>query len=237
MPDDSSKPTLSVVMPAYNEEHSIQSVIEEHLSVLAQIPEASAWEIVCVDDASQDATAATLAQLRDRIPRLIVERHAVNQGIYGSFRDGYLRAQGRYIYATGSDGQWPAENLLLLFDALRRGADLVVGVRSNRQAVYTPARRVISFLFNYLSRLLFRVPVRDAGSVKLGIREIFTADLLSRSVFVEAERIIHAQRAGYKVEFVPIEFRPRLGGKATGARITNVLSASLDLLRCLVHYR
>ena len=227
---------LSIVMPAYNEQDSIRAVVEEHVRAARQLPPGSAWEIVVVDDASRDATPQILAGMQPGVPELVVERHAQNQGIYRSFLDGYHRSRGDYIYATGSDGQWPAENLLRMYGEVRQGADLVVGVRTNRRQVYTPARRVVSYLFNALSATLFRVPVRDAGSIKLGARAIFTAELISRSVFAEAERIVYAQRAGYKVVFLPISFLPRSGGRATGASWRNIRSATRDLARTWVRY-
>jgi hypothetical protein len=123
-----------------------------------------------------------------------------------------------------------------MYAEIKQGADLVVGVRTNRRQVYTPARRVVSYFFNALSAVIFRVPVRDAGSIKLGARPIFTADLLSRSVFAEAERIVYAQRARYKVVFLPIVFLPRSGGKATGASWRNIRTATWDLLRTWSRY-
>jgi hypothetical protein len=80
------------------------------------------------------------------------------------------------------------------------------------------------------------VRVEDAGSNKLGVREVFEYPLISKSVFFEAERIILAQRKGLRVEFVPIRFLPRPGGKATGASWKNLRSSLVDLVRCLWRY-
>jgi hypothetical protein len=102
--------------------------------------------------------------------------------------------------------------------------------------VYTPARRVISKAFNLLPRILFGARVEDAGSNKLGVREVFEYQLISRSVFFEAERIILAHRRGRRVEFVPIRFLSRTQGKAMGASWKNLRNSILDLLRCLWKY-
>jgi glycosyltransferase involved in cell wall biosynthesis len=201
---------LSVVMPAYNEEASIEAVIQDHFRILernaGRIPQ---WEVVCVDDASRDRTFEILHALSQREPRLKVVRHQTNLGIFAAFTRCYRESSGTHIYMTGSDGQWPPENLEIMLDRLLSGADLVVGVRNNRREVYTLARRVISFAFNQLPRILFGVTVQDAGSVKLGVREVFQFELISKSPFFEAERIIKAARAGYKVDFVPIRFVTR----------------------------
>jgi uncharacterized protein YqgQ len=137
---------------------------------------------------------------------------------------------------TGSDGQWPAANLEVLLRPLLAGAEVVIGVRTNRHEVYTPARRVISTAFNRLPQVLFGARLQDAGGTKLGVREVFDYDLISRSPFFEAERIILAQRHGLRVEFVPVQFLTRSGGKAMGASARNVRTSVIDLFRCLWKY-
>jgi polyisoprenyl-phosphate glycosyltransferase len=227
---------LSITMPVYNEQASIAQVVLDHAQAAGQLGSALAdWEIVCVDDGSRDRTPEILRELQKKVPRLRVVRQE-NQGIFGAITRGYQEARGSHIFATGSDGQWPAENLELLLRPALAGADLVIGVRSNRREVYTPARRIVSKAFNLLPRILFGVRVEDAGSNKLGVREVFEYPLISRSVFFEAERIILAQRNGRRVEFVPIRFLSRTGGKAMGASWKNLRHSVLDLFRCLWKY-
>jgi glycosyltransferase involved in cell wall biosynthesis len=227
---------LSVVMPVYNEEAAIESVIVEHCEVLRGLHEnVPEWEIVCVDDGSVDRTPEILHNVQALVPQLRVIRQE-NQGIYGALERVFQEARGTHIYNTGSDGQWPAKNLETMLPAIAGGADLVVGVRKNRREVYSMARRLISGCFNLLPRILFGTPIEDAGSVKLGVREDFRYDLISRSVFSEAERIILAHRKGLRIEFVPIHFLPRAGGKAAGASWRNLRTSVRDLFRCLRAY-
>jgi glycosyltransferase involved in cell wall biosynthesis len=227
---------LTVAMAAYNEEAAIERVVLEHVEVLNRIGTAAPeWEIVCVDDGSQDRTPEILRGLQARIPRLRVIRQE-NRGIFGAFTRAYREARGSHIFVTGSDGQWPAENLETMLPLLLSGAEVVVGVRTNRRDVYTPARRAISTLFNRLPRLLFGVRVEDAGGTKLGVRRVFEYKLISSSPFFEAERLILAQRQGLRVEFVPIRFLARSGGKAAGASFKNVYRSAKDLVRCVTAY-
>lgn len=226
---------LSVVMPAYNEESNIESVLEEHIAVLFMLPSiVTEWELLCLDDSSTDSTAEIIETIAHRVDRLRLIRHKTNQGIYQSFSDLYHEARGTHVYATGSDGQWPAKNLLRMIGQLEKGADLVVGERVNRRSVYSVTRRIISHGFNLLPRLLFGIATRDAGSIKLGRQEIFALPLISRSPFVEAERIITARKSGYRVDFIAIEFLPRATGKALGARPRNVVASIRDCLRLFV---
>ena len=228
---------LSVVLPAYNEQGTIEQVILEHYRVLSALgTRLEDWEILCLDDASTDATPAILKKLAASVPKLRVLTHASNQGIFASFRDLFASARGTHIYLTASDGQWPASNLLNMLSALEANADLVVGVRPNRAEIYSAGRRVVSFLFNLLPRIFFGVETSDAGSIKLGVRAVFKFDLISRSPFVEAERIILARRRGYHVAFVPIQFLSRTAGKERGASWRNIRQSLVDCFRCVNFY-
>jgi polyisoprenyl-phosphate glycosyltransferase len=222
---------LSVVMPVYNEEATVERAVGEHVRVLERLKQCD-WEILCVDDASIDASADILERLSRADSRVRLLRHRENRGIYESFDDLFRNARGTYIYMTASDGQWPAENLERMFPLLGKGADLIVGVRQNRSEVYGLKRQAISYAYNFLPRLLFGVKTADAGSVKLGRSEIFRLNLISRSPFAEAERIIRAREYGYRVEFVPIRFQPRGGGKENGAKWSNIKGSLRDLYRC-----
>ena len=225
-------------MGAFNEEAAIEGVVLKHLEELENLkPQVPQWEIVCVDDGSTDATPQILDRLQSRVPELRVIRHRTNQGIAATQAHLYSEARGTHIYFTGSDGQWPTENLPPMLGLVLAGADLVVGVRKNLGEVYNLRRRFVSFAFNVLPWLLLGVKTGDAGSVKLGRRELFTRPVVSRSPFAEAERILLAQRSGHRVDFVPIRFENRSGGKAKGANWRNVSSSVGDLFRCFVAYR
>jgi hypothetical protein len=110
------------------------------------------------------------------------------------------------------------------------GADLVVGVREDKRAVYTPYRRVVSYGYEAIVRLLGS-PVGDPGSIKLGRAAALRVPITSRGVFAEGERLIRATRAGYRIIGCPVPFHPRQSGKATGARTDVVARALLDAAR------
>jgi glycosyltransferase involved in cell wall biosynthesis len=229
---------LSVAMPAYNEEANIERVVLEYIHVLESLQGTiSDWEIVCLDDASTDHTLSILQELAARFPRLKVLRHLQNKGLFESMNDVSRSTSGTHVYLTASDGQWPAKNLPLLLDAvIHEHADLAIWVRRNRWQVYSLRRWILSSLFNLLPWILFGIRMMDAGSVKLGLRAIYASNLISRSPFVEAERILVAQRAGFRIAYVPADFQPRSGGRAGGASLKNILLSLRDCLRCARWY-
>lgn len=230
---------LSVVMPAYNEASSIEGVVREHIRVVERLAwKFSGYEILVLDDGSRDHTLQILNGMTGIVKGLRVIRNERNMGIASAFERLFREAKGTHIFMTGSDGQWPAENLAGMLEAMETiPAELVIGVRTNRQAVYGPWRRVVSALYNVLPRILFGVDTQDAGSIKIGIRDVFNAPVISKSPFADAERIIQAQYKGCRVAHVPIEFRSRHAGHARGAKFSYVVGSLRDCIRCFWRYR
>ncbi len=227
---------LSIVIPVFNEEKTIQRVLEDHLREIRAVEGSlKGWEIVCVDDASTDDSFVTMSRIAQDQPKIRVLRHASNQGIAASFDHLFKESKGTHIYLTAGDDQWPATNLNVLWERLKgTSADLVIGVRHNRQKVYTPWRRLLSFTFNAIPKMLYGVDTQDANGIKLGLREIFVMPLVSRSFFAEVERIITAGRQGYKIAYAPIAFKERASGKAKGAGWRNIGTTLRDLIKFLV---
>lgn len=224
---------LSVLIPAYNEEATVEKVIRDHLRALSALEiKLSDWEFICLDDASTDGTSQILTRFSSENPKIKVLRHEQNQGINASFLRLFQEARGTHIYYTASDGQWPAENLERLIRAMtERKLDLVVGVRKNRPQVYGLWRMILSYGFNWLPFVLFGVKTGDANSIKCGRSEIFKMKLVSRSFFGEVERIIRAKEEGYRIGFEPILFLPRTEGKAYGAKWSNIISTARDCFK------
>ncbi len=225
---------LSVVIPVYNEEKNIKAVLDEHITRLKDFEQ---WEIVCLDDASTDGTWPLLEAYASHQRRLRLLRHETNQGISPSFQRLFEEAMGDYIYLTAGDGQWPAENLTRLLKIYEETqADLVIGVRQRRGQVYGVGRRILSYGFNYLAKVLLRVNVEDANGIKLGRREIFTLQVRSKSFFAEIERVAAAYKKGYHVIHAPVLFLPRRFGVSQGARLKNIAGTLKDFIRFLIKH-
>jgi glycosyltransferase involved in cell wall biosynthesis len=221
-------PVLSIVMPVYNEEVVLGTVIDEALDAGAAT--GLSYELVLLDDASTDRSLDILRDFQTRYPAVMrVLRHESNRGIIATCERLYAEARGRYVFLNSSDGQWKSAEVIAMLQMTDR-FDLVVGRR--RQKRYGLRRRLISGLFNLLPRLLFGVRTYDAGSIKLFRRDVLQIPLRSRSPFREAERIIRAGRLGYRVGVVDVDHHDRRGGRATGARWRLVAQSLWDLGRC-----
>jgi glycosyltransferase involved in cell wall biosynthesis len=223
--------SLSIVVPAYNEAATIEQVVLEALSIGATV--AHDIEVLACDDGSRDETYAILQRLARGDPRVRVLHRAANRGIEASLRALYAAARNEHIFIISADRQWRMTSLVSLARELEAGADLVVGTRRDKRNVYSTYRRLVSYLFEWSVRLL-GAPVGDPGSIKLGVAECFRIPVVSKGPFSEAERLVRAARARYRVSACDVEFHPRRSGKARGARPALVAGAAADLLRTSV---
>jgi glycosyltransferase involved in cell wall biosynthesis len=223
--DDSSG--VTVCIPAYNEEATIKQVVIDAKLALKQA--AIPGEILVLDDCSRDHTWQILRELQKNLPALQLRRHSDNQGIASTFAELYRWASKPLVFLNSGDGQWQMNILLELLPMVSE-FDIVVARRRIKH--YSCGRLLVSWLFNALPVLLFATPTHDAGSVKLVRREIYDIPLISKGVFGEAERIIRASRRGFRIGVKEVEHLPRLAGKASGARLSLVLQAMLDMSRC-----
>jgi glycosyltransferase involved in cell wall biosynthesis len=220
--------SLSIVVPAYNEAASIEATIDDALRVGPTV--ATTLEVLVCNDGSRDATGVLAATAAASDPRVRVLDRKSNRGIEASLRALYAHARCEWVFLMSADRQWPMDSLVELAEAAEKGADFVIGARSNKREVYTPYRQLVSWSYERIVRAL-GAPGGDPGSIKLARRELLHAEVASRGVFAEGERIVRAARSGARVVEVSVEFKRRGAGKATGARRDVVTRALVDAVR------
>lgn len=220
--------SLSIVVPAYNEAASIAETIDDALRIGGTV--ARELEVLVCNDGSRDDTAKIVAAAAARDPRVRLLDRPQNAGIEASMRALYANARYDWVFLMSADRQWPMHSLIELALAAERGADFVIGVRTNKRAIYTPYRRLVSWGYERIVRAL-GAPGGDPGSIKLARRELMNREVASHGVFAEGERLIRAARSGARVVEVGVEFTRRGAGKATGARRDVVARALVDAAR------
>lgn len=201
---------LSVVVPVKNEADNILPLIEEIDRALT--PTGVAYEIVYVDDGSNDATPAKLAEAARRFPRLRRLRHIKSCGQSAAIRSGVFAARGRAIATLDGDGQNDPADLPRLWSAFNApGADLamIAGQRVKRQD--TLVRRWSSRIANRVRAGLLGDDTPDTGcGLKLFRRDAF----LRLPYFDHMHRFLPAlmKREGLKVGLEAVNHRPRERG-------------------------
>ncbi|HEV8229063.1 MAG TPA: glycosyltransferase family 2 protein [Candidatus Limnocylindria bacterium] len=223
-------PQLSVVIPAYNEEHTVAGVVRAHADMGRKI--ATGCEVLVCDDGSTDGTWRVLETVAHGDPSVKLLRNGTNLGIPATMKRLYAAAGGDWIYFTAADGQVPDVALEVMW-AAREGQALVVGRRVPRRDPLT--RVLIAEVYSAGLRAVFRLPVRDVDSVKLYRgADLRAIDVRSRSNFFEAELLITLCRRRRPVTEVVVPHRPRIAGRAKGVTLASAALAIRELLGFMV---
>lgn len=224
------KPSVSLGFPVYNEEKTVDGVLREAEHLMAD--SGLDYEIIVCNDGSTDTSLDIIKKVAGQFPNIRVINHSRNLGIRETFEDLYKEARKEFVFVNATDRQWDTAILLDMFSLVKDG-DIIVASRKNKP--YTPLRRFISWFFNVVPTLLFGVRTFDAGAVKLMKREIIGRfKLVSRSPFSEAERLIRAAKAGYRIVEYPVSVSPRASGRSHAIKINTLFSALVDVFRIWV---
>lgn len=235
-PDPSSPPTLSLVIPAFNEEERLPALIEVLATSAASAVRRAGTElleVLIVDDGSDDGTPKILreAAAGDERLRPVIEFEE-NRGKGAAFAAGVERARGDYVLLADVDLSTPLEELPKLTAAVRDGADIAIGSRAVEGAVVERGpkhRKLTGSAFNSVVRLLTGLRLRDTQN---GFK-LFRADVVRRLVreqdcpgfAFDVELLMRADRAGLRIDEVPVSY---LHDSRSSVR---VVSASAAMLR------
>ena len=223
---------LSVVLPAWNEETVIARTIQSVVETLSQVvPD---YEVIVVDDGSQDQTGAIADALAAANPRIRVVHNRPNRGYGGALISGFNAVSKELTFFMDADGQFDIRDLPQLLERIDE-ADAVLGYRARRQD--TPLRLLNAWGWNVLMRLLFRLQVHDIDcAFKLFPTQLVRrVDVQAQGAMVNTEMLVKLKRLGYKWIEIPVNHYPREGGKATGANLGVIFRAFRELLK--LHYR
>lgn len=226
--------SLSIVVPAYNEEASLASVVRQ-LSTLveAAVPD---YEILIVDDGSRDRTASVAGALAEELPRVRVIRHGTNQGSGGAILTGVAHARSDLVVYVPADGQFHLPEIRDFLQAMA-GSDIVIGARIERSD-YSAFRRLSSRVFIALVNRLFDQDFEDVNWVHMWRRRVFDqVRPRSRGVFLLEEILVRARLAGFHVAEIPSLYVPRLSGRAKGSHPLTILKTILEMARFWLELR
>jgi dolichyl-phosphate beta-glucosyltransferase len=225
--------TLSIVIPAYNEERRLPATLDRIAAYLDRSP-VPVVEILVVDDGSGDGTAA-LVEARGGIVRLV--RNPGNRGKGYAVRNGMLAAKGDWILSTDADLSAPIEELEKLIAAARReNAVVAIGSRAlDRKLVkvHQPMMREVSGrAFNMVMRLVTGLPFRDTQcGFKLfrqdAAKNIFPRQLEDGFSF-DVEDLVIARMLGLRSIEVPVEWSNVEGTKVS---LSQGIKSFADLVR------
>lgn len=222
-------PFLTVFIPAYNEQENLERSVEALRARLAAFP--VSYEILIVNDGSQDRTPALADELAARYAEVRTLHHPKNLGVGGALQTAIPQARGEWLILIPADLALEPSELIHYLEAAPK-ADVVVGLRSDRRD-YTRFRRLISWINIRLIQLLFGMRLRQFQYISMYRTDFLRQVRLEcwRSAFFLPEILIKARDQGLRLVEVEIRYLPRLGGRPTGAQPSLILRTVYDLFR------
>ncbi len=216
---------LSVIIPAYNEAGAIGDTLDELATHLARLE--MPWEVVVVDDASTDETAAVLSGR----PDITLCRHPKNRGYGASLRTGIAATRYELCLFYDADGQFdPADIPALLAGAAE--ADMATGMRgkgSDAPLLRRPGKKILSWTANYLAKET--IPDLNCGYrvVRRPVLERYQ-HLLPEGFSASTTLTLLLLKGGHGVNWVPVTIRRRQGSAST----VSIFSDGFDTLLLIV---
>lgn len=235
-----SRPDLSVVVPCYNEEGNIPELVERTTATLAEL--GIAWELVLVDDGSQDDTWGCIERARQADRRVVGVRHERNRGIVEGWRSGLAAAQGAFLCITDADLQYQPEDIARLWREIRfKNVDLVQGARTTLTRA-RDRRFWLSRGLNFLLNTLFGMRSRDNKSGFLITRRSVFADVIEhryRYKYFQTFILVAAWTKGYSVSEIDTVFADREVGESFVSKTPFgiIFHSLVDLAKGLVEFR
>jgi len=196
---------VSLVVPAYNEEKAIKKVVDEALGYVN--------EIIVVDDGSRDNTAKVVRQNFSDNDKVKLVKHSINQGKAAALRTGIKNSKGDIIIFTDADYTYPASAFPEMIKKLEEGADLVLGNRFRSNMTMPALNKLGNAIFSLVATYITCVNINDGQTgLRAFRREMFSdLDVNAKNLEYETKMTVKAAKLGYKIDEVPIEYRPRIG--------------------------
>lgn len=221
---------LSVFFPLYNEEGSVEDIVEKAVRILNK--EKIDYEILLVNDGSTDKTGQIADELSKKNSNIKVINHEKNLGYGEALKSGFYNAKYDTIVYTDGDGQFDFSEVKKFLEKIEDN-DLIIGYRIKRQ---DPFFRILFkkgwklSLFTFFGLTLKDV---DCGfkMIKKSVLKKIPHLESTRGAMINAELAIKTKKAGFKIEQVGVNHYPRISGKPTGASFKVITRSYIDLLK------
>jgi dolichyl-phosphate beta-glucosyltransferase len=209
----------SVVLPAYDEEHRLPAYLREVLAYFDALCEP--YEVLVVDDGSRGQTRERVRELASAHPAITLHALPGNRGKGCAVRTGMLQAGGALRLMADADGATPIAEVQRLLAAIHAGADLAVGSRARPDpsvvVVARPVRRVFGRVFHMMVRAAGIACVADTQCgfklLRGHVAEALFPHVTTDGFGFDVELLLRAQRAGYRIGEVPVNWANQPGSK------------------------
>ena len=225
------RPSLSIVIPAYNEAGNIEATLEHVGRALAGVHVDA--EILVVDDGSTDDTGAVVRRATDRMPGVRLLTHGTNRGFGAAYRTGVDAAAGEYLVMVHGDNAWGADTLRVLFRNVGH-ADVIVGYTRGMWRARPLTRTALSKTFTWLVNSITGRRLRYYNGLQIHRSDILKElTIESRGYGFQAEVLVKALRRSRTYIEVPMDLMERRHGESKAFKLRN----AVDVVRTLQRLR
>jgi glycosyltransferase involved in cell wall biosynthesis len=224
--------SLSVFFPAYNDSGTIASMVIRADAAAAELT--ADYEVIVVNDGSEDATAEIADELARKYPRVRVEHHPKNRGYGGAIQTGIRLSTKDLIFYTDGDAQYDPAELTLLWAQMAEGVDIVNGYKISRS---DPLHRIIiGRLYHHIVSFLFGLTMRDVDcDFRLMRRSMFErVELRQTSGVICLEMMKKIQDAGFRMVEVPVHHYHRVFGRSQFFNFPRIFKTAVGVGRLWV---
>ena len=221
---------LSLFFPLFNEEGNVENIVKKAKIVLEGLK--IKYEIILVNDGSSDNTEKVINRLASKDTNIVAINHPKNLGYGEALKSGFYNAKYDTLVYTDGDGQFDFSEITKFLEKIE-DFDVIVGHRIKRQdpffrIVFKQGWKLSLFAF-------FGLTLKDVDCgfkmVKRKVLEKIPHLESQRGAMINAELVIKAKKAGFKIGQVGVNHYPRLSGKPTGASLNVIFKSYLDLLK------
>lgn len=220
--------SLTIFFPCYNEEENVRRATEAAIEAAQLVTDD--YEILIVNDGSKDRTGKIADELEKQYPVVRALHHPRNRGYGAALQTGYSSASKDAVFYTDGDLQFDIKEITLLWPLLEE-YDVVTGYRIKRMD--SLLRKINSFGWTTLTKIMFGLPVRDVNCAFKMFRREVVADmqLKSEGALIDAEVFAKAKKAGYRITEIGVHHYPRQFGTQTGANPFVIVQAFWELTK------
>jgi dolichol-phosphate mannosyltransferase len=219
--------TATIMAPAYNEARNIEGSVRDAVEAASGLED---FEIIVVDDGSNDGTAQIVDELTKEIPQLRVVHHPRNLGLGAAYRTALDHARMDYFAWTAGDRELHKESLRDILAAVGSAAVVIPyhGTPERREL----HRRVLTWISTGQLNLMFGLRLHYFQGPAIYPTELARAlPMTSTGFYFATERLVHALLAGHSWVQVPLRYQGRTYGRSKAVSLANVFRAEWVIWR------
>ncbi|ALV63855.1 Glycosyltransferase [Thermococcus sp. 2319x1] len=213
-------PTISVLMPAYNEEKNLEKAVRETMKELKGLD----YEIIIINDGSKDNTLQVAKELCESFRDVRLVSYSKNRGKGYALKKGFEKSKGEIIVFFDADLDIPPFQIRRFLKTLQNGCDVVIGSKylPGARVRYSERRRLFSIWYRTLVKMLLKLDVSDTQvGLKVFRREVlekaFSKILVKKYAF-DVELLTVISMYGYKIYELPIKIEHKSFDSSIGYR-------------------